>query len=135
MERRYVLFFAVALAIVITSQMLQAWLYPAAPPPAPGEVPPAELAGAEEPATLAAAAAAVPEPDEPAEGAAPAPRRRLSIGSLDHPEAVTPATQYGLEGKLPAFETLHTLPGTRTEDDIPAVRMEKLRSRQHPDRD
>jgi len=80
-ERRYVLFFAVALAIVITSQMLQAWLYPAAPPPPPGEVPPAELAAAREPAALEAAS--VPEPEEPAEGVAPAPRRRLSIGSLD----------------------------------------------------
>ncbi len=46
-------------------------------------------------------------------------RIAVSIGSLDHPEAVKPARQYGMEAKLPAFDTLHDLPGTRTEDDIP----------------
>ena len=30
---------------------------------------------------------------------------------------------------------LYTLPGSRTEDDIPAEALEKLKSRQHPDRD
>lgn len=64
-----------------------------------------------------------------------ADRIAVSIGSLDHPEHVTPARQYGIEGRLPAFETLHTLPGTRTEDDIPPEDMAKLRSRQHPDGD
>ncbi|WP_373503354.1 GFA family protein [Aestuariivirga sp.] len=62
-------------------------------------------------------------------------RIAVSIGSLDHPERVMPAIQYGTESRLPAFAHLHTLPGTRTEDDIPADMMEKLRSRQHPDRD
>ena len=62
-------------------------------------------------------------------------RIAVSIGSLDHPEAVTPAVQYGIEARLPAFALLHTLPGTRTEDDIPAEMLEKLKSRQHPDRD
>ena len=62
-------------------------------------------------------------------------RIAVSIGSLDHPEAVTPANQYGTEAMLPAFELLHTLPRTRTEDDIPAERLAKLKSRQHPDRD
>jgi len=62
-------------------------------------------------------------------------RIAVSIGSLDHPEAVTPAHQYGIESRLPAFEMLHTLEGTRTEDDIPPDVMAKLQSRQHPDRD
>jgi len=62
-------------------------------------------------------------------------RIAVSIGSLDHPEAVTPANQFGTEARLPAFDILHTLPGTRTEDDIPAEMMAKLKSRQHPDRD
>lgn len=62
-------------------------------------------------------------------------RISVSIGSLDHPEAVRPENQYGMEARLPAFEILHTLPGTRTEDDIPAGVMEQLKSRQHPDRD
>ena len=64
-----------------------------------------------------------------------ADRIAVSIGSLDHPEAVMPARQYGMEGCLPAFALLHTLPGTRTEDDIPAEDMKRLKSRQHPDRD
>ena len=64
-----------------------------------------------------------------------ADRIAVSIGSLDHLEAVTPARAYGIEGQLPSFALLHTLPGTRTEDDIPAADMERLKSRQHPDRD
>lgn len=62
-------------------------------------------------------------------------RIAVAIGSLDDPGQVAPAMQYGIEGRLPAFLTLHTLPGTRTEDDVPAEEMEKLKSRQHPDRD
>jgi hypothetical protein len=62
-------------------------------------------------------------------------RIAVSIGSLDHPERVMPAIQYGAESRLPAFAYLHTLPATRTEDDIPADMMEKLKSRQHPDRE
>jgi hypothetical protein len=59
----------------------------------------------------------------------------VSIGSLDNPAVVTPEAQYGLEAQLPAFAHLHSLPGSRTEDDIPAEMMAKLKSRQHPDRD
>lgn len=62
-------------------------------------------------------------------------RIAVSIGSLDHPEMVMPAVQFGIEGRLPAFSLLHSLPGTCTEDDIPAGMLEKLKSRQHPDRD
>ena len=62
-----------------------------------------------------------------------ADRIAVSIGSLDNPGAVMPERQYGMEGCLPAFGILHTLPGTRTEDDIPAEDMLKLKSRQHPD--
>ena len=59
----------------------------------------------------------------------------VSIGSLDDPSIVTPENQYGIEARLPAFEHLHELKATRTEDDIPAEMMAKLKSRQHPDRD
>jgi hypothetical protein len=59
----------------------------------------------------------------------------VSIGSLDHPEAITLEHQYGIESRLPAFSKLHELPGTRTEDDIPAEMLAKLKSRQHPDHD
>jgi YidC/Oxa1 family membrane protein insertase len=78
-ERRYILFFAIALAIVISSQVLQSWLYPP-PPVAPGELPPVELAAAREAEPAAeepdAGADAVPAGDAP-------PRQRLTIGSLD----------------------------------------------------
>jgi hypothetical protein len=59
----------------------------------------------------------------------------VSIGSLDRPDSVTPANQYGVEARRPAFEILHTLPGSRTEDDIPADTLAKLASLQHPDHD
>ncbi len=59
----------------------------------------------------------------------------VAIGSLDHPEVTMPAHQYGIESRMPAFERLHELPGTRTEDDIPAEMLAKLKSRQHPDGD
>ena len=51
MERRYVLFFAIALAIVITSQMLQSFLFPKPPVPAVSE----EAASKREPPELPAA--------------------------------------------------------------------------------
>ena len=87
MERRYVLFFAIALAIVITSQMLQSFLFPRPPVPAvtedaaatrePPESPAAgELAAASDAADPAGAAASE-------EGAEAAPRMRLTLGSLD----------------------------------------------------
>ena len=59
----------------------------------------------------------------------------VSIGSLDHPEIVMPEQQYGIEARLPAFNHLHELKGSRTEDDVPVEMMAKLRSRQHPDHD
>ncbi|WP_457091691.1 GFA family protein [Microvirga sp. P5_D2] len=60
-------------------------------------------------------------------------RISVSIGSLDHPERVTPEIQYGIESRLPAFATLHTLPGITTEDDNPSEELAKMKSRQHPD--
>ena len=60
-------------------------------------------------------------------------RIAVSIGSLDHPEVTVPAHQYGIETRLPACDLLHDLPGTKTEDDIPAEMLAKLKSRQHPD--
>ena len=65
----------------------------------------------------------------------PSERIAVSIGSLDDPAAVTPERQYGIEGRLPAFALLHTLPGTRTEEDVPPEEMARLKSRQHPDHD
>ena len=59
----------------------------------------------------------------------------VAIGSLDNPAAVVPEQQYGIEAMLPAFASLHTLPGTRTEDDIKPEDLVKLKSLQHPDHD
>ncbi len=62
-------------------------------------------------------------------------RISVSIGSLDHPDRIKPEIQYGVESRLPAFETLHTLPGIVTEDDNPPEELAKMKSRQHPDHD
>ncbi|MCG7391434.1 GFA family protein [Microvirga sp. ACRRW] len=62
-------------------------------------------------------------------------RITISIGSLDEPGRVKPEIQYGVEGRLPAFEKLHTLPGITTEDDNPPEMLMKMKSRQHPDHD
>ena len=60
-------------------------------------------------------------------------RISLSLGSLDDPSRVVPARQFGIESRLPFVATLASLPGTRTEDDVPAAEMARLKSRQHPD--
>ena len=62
-------------------------------------------------------------------------RISVSIGSLDEPQRAMPETRWGIEGELPAFRILHTLPGTRTEDDATPEERETWKSRQHPDRD
>jgi len=62
------------------------------------------------------------------------PHMNVSIGSLDRPADVPPEVQYGIEARLPCFALLHSLPGSRTEDDVPAADLLKLKSLQHPDR-
>lgn len=57
----------------------------------------------------------------------------ISLGSLDNPTAVPPIKQYGLEARMAWFETIAALPGSMTEDDIPADKMRQLKSLQHPD--
>jgi hypothetical protein len=61
-------------------------------------------------------------------------RIAISLGSLDDPSRVAPAKQFGIESRLDFMGSLATLPGTRTEDDVPAAQMTTLKSRQHPDR-
>ena len=60
-------------------------------------------------------------------------RISVSLGSLDDPARVVPVKQFGLESRLPFIAAIASLPGTRTEDDVPAERLAKYRSRQHPD--
>jgi hypothetical protein len=64
-------------------------------------------------------------------------RIAVSIGSLDEPALVEPATQCGIEAKMPWFAHLATLPGDQTtEDDDPAMAAKiRASSHQHPDHD
>jgi len=62
-------------------------------------------------------------------------RISVAIGSLDEPQRIAVETQYGIESRLPAFATLHTLPGETTRDSTPAEWLPRLASRQHPDHD
>jgi hypothetical protein len=64
-------------------------------------------------------------------------RISISLGSLDDPAQIRPEHQYGVEGRLPWFDTLTALPGdTTTEEDVPdlAGRIAST-SHQHPDHD
>jgi hypothetical protein len=61
-------------------------------------------------------------------------RISVSLGSLDEPQRVAPARQYGTESRLPFLASLTALPGSRTEDEVPPERMARYKSRQHPDR-
>lgn len=59
----------------------------------------------------------------------------VSIGSLDEPARVKPGKQLSVESRMPWFHELADLPGSRTEDDMPAEVLAKLQSHQHPDHD
>ena len=57
------------------------------------------------------------------------PRIAISIGSLDEPEKVVPAHQYGIEARLPYFAALAALPGEKTtEEDDAGTRGEDRRA-------
>lgn len=61
----------------------------------------------------------------------------VSIGSLDEPERVKPATQYGIEGRLTYFAELAALPGDKTTEEDEPEKAAAIRrtSHQHPDHD
>src|SRR5690606_6292700 len=61
----------------------------------------------------------------------------IALGSLDHPERVKPANQYGTEARMPWFAELAGLPGATTEDGSAPELLADIRrsSRQHPDHD
>ena len=63
------------------------------------------------------------------------PHMNISIGSLDNPSVVEFENQYGLEGMVPAFPSLHILPGSSTEDGVSPADLQRLKSFQHPDHD
>ena len=62
-------------------------------------------------------------------------RINLSIGSLDAPARVRPERQIGIESRMPWFSELAALPEARTDEAIPAERLARIESRQHPDRE
>jgi hypothetical protein len=57
----------------------------------------------------------------------------VTIGSLDHPEAVGPAQQYGIESALSWTAGLGALPGKRTEDWMREYGITRIDSRQYSD--
>jgi hypothetical protein len=59
----------------------------------------------------------------------------ISIGSLDRPELAKLENQFGVEARQAAFGAMHTLPPSRTEDDLSADDLRNLKSLQHPDHD
>jgi hypothetical protein len=62
-------------------------------------------------------------------------RVAVTAGSLDQPARTAPSRAYGLEGRIPFIAEIMTLPGARTEDEIPAAELPRYASRQHPDHD
>lgn len=60
-------------------------------------------------------------------------RVNISLGSLDNPEMVPPDIQIGIESRLPWFADLPGLKEHTTEEAIPAERLARIKSYQHPD--
>lgn len=60
----------------------------------------------------------------------------IAAGAFDQPAAIAPRIQFGVEGKLPFTDSLHTLPQHHTMDDIAAAPfLADIVSYQHPDHD
>jgi hypothetical protein len=60
----------------------------------------------------------------------------ISAGSFDDPASLPPVIQFGVEGKLPFVDRLHTLPERHTLDDIDSAPfLSDIVSYQHPDHD
>jgi hypothetical protein len=64
-------------------------------------------------------------------------RIAVSIGSLDEPEKIAPKIQVGVEGRIPWFAVLPTLPDDKTteEDDGALAARIAASNHQHPDHD
>lgn len=60
------------------------------------------------------------------------PRIAVALGSLDEPARVTPRRAYGVESRLPFFDRLHLLPGSRTGDDATPDELARMRPRAAP---
>ena len=62
-------------------------------------------------------------------------RIAMTIGSFDNPAPLAMEEQYGIESRLPAFDSLHTLPGSTSDEGVSEERLARMASRQHPDHD
>jgi hypothetical protein len=63
------------------------------------------------------------------------PKISVSIGSLDDPASVKPTEQFGIESRVPWFDELAGLPGTRTEDGLPEEYISKIEASRHSHED
>ena len=59
----------------------------------------------------------------------------VTIGSLDRPTEAPPGKHYGVENRVPWFESIVALPGERTEDSMAPELQRHLVNFQHPDHD
>jgi hypothetical protein len=62
----------------------------------------------------------------------------FTIGSLDHPEQVRPMSHDGIEGRMPWFDEILSIPDrgeTEAGDSAPWAAAIKASNRQHPDHD
>jgi hypothetical protein len=62
-------------------------------------------------------------------------RLDVSLASLDEPEAIMPAREFGGESRLKWLDRLGHLPISTTEGSTPAEALRTYASRQHPDHD
>lgn len=59
----------------------------------------------------------------------------MLAGSLDHPERAVPTYEVGREAKLAWLDTIATMPGKTTLENMGPERLSKIMSYQHPDSD
>jgi len=59
----------------------------------------------------------------------------VTLGSLDHPEAVPPVRHYGIEGRIAWLDEIGRLPGETTAASMSPERAGRFVSYQHPDHD
>jgi hypothetical protein len=57
----------------------------------------------------------------------------ISHGSLDDPASIRPGSSIGEEGRMPWLTEVIAVHGSTTEGRVPAERLAKIKSRQHPD--
>jgi hypothetical protein len=59
----------------------------------------------------------------------------VTIGSMDTPGEAPPGRHYGIEARVPWFESIVALPGETTEDNMDPALQRGLVTFQHPDHD